>query len=96
MEDQINNENPKFGNGEEFLENVTHLLNHKEISDLLKLFRHQKKWTNLIETGITQVVAIFFIGSLFWLLDRNYLDKGSFGVMFGTVFGYMLSWRFDK
>ena len=54
MEDQTNNENPKFGNGEEFLENVTHLLNHKELSDLLKLFRHQKKWTNLIETGINE------------------------------------------
>jgi hypothetical protein len=97
MEEQKNNENSKSINGEkEFWEKVKYLLNHKEISELLKLFRHQTKWTYLIETVITLVVAVFLIGSLIWLVDHDYIDKGSFGVMFGTVFGYMLSWRFGK
>ncbi len=97
MEEQTNNGNTKSTNGEkEFWEKVKYLLNHKEISELLKLFRNQTKWAYLIETGITLVVAVFLIGSLIWLVDHDYIDKGSFGVMFGTVFGYMLSWRFGK
>jgi uncharacterized membrane protein len=97
MEDQNNSDKSQSSNGEkEFWEKVKYLLNHKEISELLKLFRYQTKWTYLIETIITLIVAVFLIGSLIWLVDNDYIDKGSFGVMFGTVFGYMLSWRFGK
>jgi hypothetical protein len=80
----------------EFWHKVKYLLNHKEISELLRLFRHQTKWTSLIETAITLLVAIFLICSLIWLVNYQYIDKGSFGVMYGTVFGYLLSWRFGK
>ena len=97
MEQQQNPDSTSKPNGEkEFWEKVKYLLNHKEVSHLLKLFRHQTKWAYLIETVITFVVAAFLIGSLIWLVDHEYIDKGSFGVMFGTVFGYMLSWRFGK
>lgn len=80
----------------DFWDKVEYLLNHKEISELLKLFRHQTKWTYLIETLITIIVSALLICSLIWLVKQNYIDKGSFGVMFGTVFGYLLSWRFSK
>jgi hypothetical protein len=97
MKEQIENETPETTNVDnEFWRHLKDLLNHKEISDLLKLFRYQTKWTYLIETVITLLVALFLILLLIWLVDREYIDKGSFGVMFGTVFGYMLSWRFGK
>lgn len=97
MQEQIKDDNFKSTSGEiEFWEKVKYLLNHKEISELLKLFRQQTKWKYIIETLITLAVAVFLIGSLIWLVDNEYIDKGSFGVMFGTVFGYMLSWRFGK
>lgn len=97
MENNTNTDKPEIINNEkEFWDKAKYLLNHKEISKLLDLLRFQSKWTYLIETSITLIVAIFLIGSLIWLVDKCYIDKGSFGVMFGTVFGYMLSWRFGK
>lgn len=97
MEHQIKNENSNETNNEnELWGKIKYLLNHKEISELLKLYRSQTKWNSLTETIITLVVAVFLICSLIWLVDNNYIDKSSFGVMFGTVFGYMLSWRFGK
>ena len=97
MEQQNNPEKPQPSIGEkELWEKVKYLLNHKEVSHILKLFRHQTKQVYLIETVITFVVATFLIWSLIWLVDHEYIYKGSFGVMFGTVFGYMLSWRFGK
>lgn len=80
----------------EFWDKVKYLLNHQEISRLLNLFRSQYRWANLIETVITIIVAIFLITILIYLVNNNLIDKGSFGVMFGTVFGYLLSWRFGK
>ncbi len=95
MEEKLNNE--VSSNGEKVIwEKIKYLLNHKEISELLKLFRQQTKWSYLIETIITLIVALTLIGFLIWLVDHDYIDKSSFGVMFGTVFGYMLSWRFGK
>lgn len=97
MEKKSNNENLKSTNEEkEFWEKIKYLLNHKEVSQLLKLFRSQTKWTYLIETVITFVVAVFLIVLLLWLVEQDIIDKSTFGVMFGTVFGYMLSWRFGK
>jgi len=97
MKEQIENETPETtGVDNEFWRHVKYFLNHNEISALLKLYRYQTKWSYLIETVITLLVALFLILSLIWLVDRDYIDKGSFGVMFGTVFGYMLSWRFGK
>jgi hypothetical protein len=80
----------------ELWDKVKYLLNHQEIIKLLDFFRSQYRWANLIETFITIVVAIFLITILICLVNNNLIDKGSFGVMFGTVFGYLLSWRFGK
>jgi hypothetical protein len=99
MKHEIDNEKHKLASefGEkEFWDKVKYLLNHQEISRLLNLFRSQYRWANLIETVITIIVAIFLITILICLVNNNLIDKGSFGVMFGTVFGYLLSWRFGK
>lgn len=80
----------------ELWDKVKYLLNHQEIIKLIDFFRSQYRWANLIETFITIVVAIFLITILICLVNNNLIDKGSFGVMFGTVFGYLLSWRFGK
>jgi len=82
------------------LKKIKQLLEHKEISPWLstlrEVFAFNKKWADLIETVITLIVAGFLVLILIWLVDHSYLDKSSFGVMFGTVFGYLLSWRFGK
>lgn len=99
MKYEIDNEKHKLASefGEkEFWDKVKYLLNHQEISRLLELFRTQYRWTYLIETFITLSVAGLLIGTLIWLINHDLIDKGSFGVMFGTVFGYLLSWRFGK
>jgi hypothetical protein len=80
----------------EFWDHLKYLLNHKEISQIIALARNQYKWKYIIETSITLLVAGSLIATLIWLINHNLIDKGSFGVMFGTVFGYLLSWRFGK
>lgn len=79
---------------------IKYLINHEQVGSTLDLLRlvvkHDRKWSHIIETIVTLIVAALLISTLIWLVDNEYLDKGAFGVMFGTVFGYMLSWRFGK
>lgn len=95
MDDEKHKIESDFGEKDNW-DKVIYLLNHQEISRLLELFRTQFRWSKLIETIITIIVAIFLIIVLICLVRYNLIDKGSFGVMFGTVFGYLLSWRFGK
>lgn len=79
---------------------IDEFLNSKEPqkwSRWLRWFASYKwKWSNHIEQLITMCVA----GGAIWILiivkDKDLIDKSTFGVMFGTVFGYILSWRFGK
>jgi hypothetical protein len=72
------------------------IINHGEFQKLTSLMRYHSKWSPLIETLINLAVAGLLILVLLKLVDNQYIDRSSFGVMFGTVFGYLLSWRFGK
>jgi hypothetical protein len=80
----------------EFWEKFQYVFDHKNVSSLLGLWKFHSKWRHLIESGITILVSAGLISLLFYFWKWEIIDKSSFGVMFGTVFGYLLSWRFGK
>ena len=85
---------------DDWWEKVKYFTEHKEFKEWSKVFRKVKnfngRYADPIEQGITISVAAGLILTLIYLNDKGIIDNSSFGVMFGTVFGYLLSWRFGK
>lgn len=76
------------------------LLENEEVKKVLgtvrKVWIFKTRTEHLIESIITIVVAGVLIALLGYFVSIGYIDKSTFGVMFGTIFGYLLSWRFNR
>jgi xanthine/uracil permease len=75
-------------------------LQSKEASNWSRLIRRihsfNKIWDDIFQTIITIGIAIGVVWVLMLVQEKGLIDKSTFGVMFGTVIGYVLSWRFGK
>jgi hypothetical protein len=63
---------------------------------LRRIFSFKTIWDDIFQTIVTLAIAVLVVLVLVYVKDRDLIDKSTFGVMFGTVIGYVLSWRFGK
>lgn len=88
--EKVNQSDDNFG------ANLRYFLNHRELRKVTSVFIFNFKWKHLIEAVITISVSTVLIIILILLCNWALINGSSFEIMFGTVFGYLLSWRFGK
>ncbi len=95
-----NTENPEQAASESINDFFATIFQSKELGRwsrlLRRFFSFKTIWDDIFQTIVTLVIAILVVLVLVYAQDRNLIDKSTFGVMFGTVIGYVLSWRFGK
>lgn len=85
---------------QDILASLLSLLRSKESGKWSRLLRRiisfSKIWDDIFQTIVTIGIACLVVYILIYTHDHQLIDKSTFGVMFGTVIGYVLSWRFGK